>query len=397
MPRVLRIINRFNLGGPTYNAAYLTKYMSDDYETLLIGGAHSESEEDSLHITQQLGIEPIIIPEMRRDISPKEDHIAYKKIHQLIDWFKPDIVHTHASKAGALGRLAAIRSKTPIIVHTFHGHVFHSYFSKIKTQAYISIERRLAANTDAIIAISPLQKKELVDEFAIASEEKVKVIPLGFDLSRFKEKQNEKRSHFRQEYHLEDEVIAIGIIGRLVPIKNHHLFLDLAAKTLNMSDRPVKFFIIGDGELKDELQARAIELKLNTADGSSAKIIFTSWIKNIDEAIAGLDIIVMTSNNEGTPVSLIEAQAGERAIVSTDVGGIRDIIIPDKTALISQKNDLDALSKNLVELIDNRLKRIEMGELGYHFVKEKFTYDRLAKDMDKLYSELLKQKNGIKR
>ena len=159
MPRILRIINRFNLGGPTYNAAYLTHYLPEEYETLLIGGAHSESEEDSLHITQQLGLDPIIIPEMKRDISPKEDQIAYKKIHQLIEWFKPDIIHTHASKAGALGRLAGIRSRTPIIVHTFHGHVFHSYFNKVKTQAYISIERKLAQKTDAIVAISPLQKK----------------------------------------------------------------------------------------------------------------------------------------------------------------------------------------------------------------------------------------------
>ena len=393
MPRILRIINRFNLGGPTYNAAYLTHYLPKEYETLLIGGAHSESEEDSLHITQQLGLEPIIIPEMKRDISPKEDQIAYKKIHQLIEWFKPDIIHTHASKAGALGRLAGIRSRTPIIVHTFHGHVFHSYFNKVKTQAYISIERKLAQKTDAIVAISPLQKRELVDDFLIAAEEKVKVIPLGFDLERFKLDQIGKRNAFRSRYSVAEDELAIGIIGRLVPIKNHSLFLELAAKTIKQTNKKLRFFIIGDGELANELKAKAVELDLNSADGTKSNVLFTSWIKNIDVAIAGLDIIVMTSNNEGTPVSLIEAQAGQRAVVTTEVGGIKDIIIPNKTGLMSPKGDLEALCVNLCELIESKDKREQMGLDGYAFVKEKFTYSRLASDMDKLYKELLKAKN----
>jgi glycosyltransferase involved in cell wall biosynthesis len=392
MPRILRIINRFNLGGPTYNAAYLTRFLPDEYETLLIGGAHSESEEDSLHITQQLNLDPIIIPEMKRNIHPKNDHAAYKKILQLIDWFQPDIIHTHASKAGALGRMAGIRSRTPIIVHTFHGHVFHSYFNKVKSQAYISIERKLAKHTDAVVAISPLQKRELVDDFSIADESKVKVIPLGFDLRRFKEGQKGKRQRFREQYLVSDESIAIGIIGRLVPIKNHDLFLQLAKTIVDRTTKKVHFFIIGNGELMDELQSKAIRLNLMGNSIKGNYLTFTSWIKNIDEAIAGLDIIVMTSNNEGTPVSLIEAQAGERAVVSTEVGGIRDIVIPGETALISPKGDLESLTNNLLELIDNKHRREKMGQLGYAFVKEKFTYNRLAMEMDKLYKDLLNGK-----
>jgi glycosyltransferase involved in cell wall biosynthesis len=394
MPRILRIVNRFNLGGPTYNAAYLTRYMSDEYETLLIGGAHSESEEDSLHITKQLNIDPIIISEMKRDISPKEDHMAYKKILQLIDWYKPDIIHTHASKAGALGRLAAIRKRTPVIVHTFHGHVFHSYFNKVKTQAYISIERKLARHSDAIIAISPIQKRELVEQFAIAEENKVKVIPLGFDLRRFKENQEAKRHEFRKIYAVSDDCVAIGIIGRLVQIKNHELFLKLAKKVRDETNKKLKFFIIGDGELMPELQNSALNYQLiSHSYGENDSLVFTSWIKNIDEAIAGLDIIVMTSNNEGTPVSLIEAQAGERAIVSTDVGGIRDIILAGESGLISPKDDLNEMSNNLLSLINDEKRRKHMGESGYAFVKDKFTYDRLANDMNLLYKELLDKKN----
>ena len=143
MPRVLRILNRFNLGGPTYNAAYLSKYMEPEFETKLVGGAKDETEDSSQHILEELSLEPTIVPEMRREVDPVSDRVAYKKIKQLIKDFKPDIVHTHASKAGAIGRFAAKDMKVPVIVHTFHGHVFHSYFNSLKTNLYKNIERYL--------------------------------------------------------------------------------------------------------------------------------------------------------------------------------------------------------------------------------------------------------------
>ena len=154
MPKVLRILNRFNVGGPTYNAAYLTKYLAPDFETILIGGDKEPDEESSSFITDKLGIKPIIIPELTRSINFKNDKIAYQKIVEIIKEFKPDIVHTHASKAGAIGRLAALNQKVPVIVHTFHGHVFHSYFGVLKTAFYKTIERYLAFKSTKIIAIS---------------------------------------------------------------------------------------------------------------------------------------------------------------------------------------------------------------------------------------------------
>ena len=391
MIKVLRIINRFNLGGPTYNAAYLTRYMPGEYETLLVGGHHSRSEENSFHITDQLGIQPITIPEMMRDISMASDRNAYRKLVKLIDWFRPDIVHTHASKAGALGRMAAFAKKVPVVVHTFHGNVFHSYFNKAKTGAYIAIERNLARKSSAVVAISPLQKKELVDVFKIVSEEKCKVVPLGFDLDRFHTGMDEKRTRFRKKYRLDENEVVIGIIGRLVSIKNHSLFLKVAAKALKKTHKNIRFLIIGDGELKDELIAEARDLKLSVSPGDSAnaKVIFTSWIKNIDDAIAGLDIIVMTSKNEGTPVSLIEAQAGSKAIVTTDVGGIRDIIVPGESGLVSPTGDVAAMTENLLSVVEDEILRKEMGKTGSQFVKHRFTYQRLSSDMDKLYKNLL--------
>ena len=225
MPRVLRIINRFNLGGPTHNAAYLTRYLPGDFETLLVGGGQEASEEGSHHILDSLGVQATILPEMQREVAPWRDRGAYRRIKRLIRDFKPDIVHTHAAKAGAVGRMAASELGVKAIVHTFHGHVFHSYFGTVRTAMYKNIERFLARRSSRIIAISEKQKHELVGEHRITTEDKVSVIPLGFDLSRFQQDQATKRALFRKVYGVADDEIAVGIVGRLVPVKNHDLFL----------------------------------------------------------------------------------------------------------------------------------------------------------------------------
>ena len=386
MRKVLRIINRFNLGGPTYNAAYLTKYLSSDYETLLVGGQHDETEASSSHILEDLNLNPIIIPEMRREINFKNDRIAYQKIKNIINEFKPDIVHTHASKAGAIGRIAANKAGVKQIYHTFHGHVFHSYFGKTKTTFYKNLERYLAKKSTKIIAISEIQKHELVDIHKICKSEKVEVIPLGFDLDRFKENQENKRAIFRKEWRIKENEIAIGIIGRIVPIKDHHFFIDVIEKIKKITDKNIRFFVIGDGESKQEIINYANSKSLSTSTNTNpATIQFTSWIKNIDIANAGLDIICLSSKNEGTPVSLIEAQASYKPIVSTKIGGINDVVVDNKTALLSDVGDLDSYVRNLSHLInDNNLR--ERFSLNAENQSNKFTYKRLVNDIEKLYS-----------
>jgi len=394
--KILRIINRFNLGGPTYNAAYLTKYLESDFETLLIGGAKYEEEESSEFILEKLGLRPIIIPEMQRSINYQNDKIAYKKIKEIIKEFKPDIVHTHASKAGTLGRLAAKKMKVPVIVHTFHGHVFHSYFGKPKTIIYKNIERFLAKKTDKIIAISEIQKKELTDDHKICLANKINVIPLGFDLTRFQEELDTKRKSFRVKYLISDDEIAVGIIGRLVPIKNHTMFLEVVSRILKTTTKRVRFFIIGDGEEKEKLKNQCNYLKIDwvewTVNQKKASITFTSWIKDIDWANAGLDIITLTSLNEGTPVSLIEAQASNKPIVTTNVGGVKNVTKEDVTAFISEANDTNDFTNKLYQLIESKTLRQEMGEKGWEFVKDEYSYERLTKDVKKLYVELLNTK-----
>jgi glycosyltransferase involved in cell wall biosynthesis len=393
MPKVLRIINRLNLGGPTYNAAYLTKYMEPDFETLLVSGMKDGAEESSEFIVKSLDIEPVYVPDMYRELNPFRDYKSYYRLRKLIEEFKPDIVHTHAAKAGAVGRLAALHSGVKVIVHTFHGHVFHSYFNPVKTRLFIEIEKYLAARTTKIIALSELQLNELTDVFAIAARNRFEIIPLGFDLSRFQENIGEKRKLFRQEYGLDDDEVAVGIIGRLVPIKNHRLFLEAVKIVNDSAPKKMRAFIIGDGEERESIEKIANDLGLKFNNDNKRErnpLVFTGWIKNIDVSNAGLDIIALTSNNEGTPVSLIEAQAAGKPIVSTNVGGIENIVIPGKTALLSAAGDAKQFARNLLQIVESKELREKMSFNGSAFVIEKFSYQRLCNDMKHLYHNLLK-------
>ncbi|MBI1837695.1 MAG: glycosyltransferase [Flavobacteriia bacterium] len=388
MPKILRIINRFNIGGPTYNATFLTRFMGEEYETLLIGGLPEKDESDSLHILEEYGVEPLLVTEIQRTPNFKSDREAYKKIKNIIKEFKPDIVHTHASKAGALGRRAAISCKVPVIVHTFHGHVFHSYFGKLKTYIFKFIERQLALKSDGIIAISELQKKELSEIHKICPANKIKVIPLGFDLEKFHENRNQKRLITRNEYDIKEDEIAIAIVGRLAPIKNHTMFLKVVEALLQKTTKKIRIFIVGDGEERFRIEEKVKNLN-NIFNG---KIQLTSWIKEIDAFNSGMDILCLTSDNEGTPVSLIEAQAGNLPVISTDVGGVRDIVLDNETGFIVPKNNVEMFTEKLLLLVEDNELRHKMSINGWDFVKNKFHYTTLVENMNNYYKTLLEKK-----
>ncbi|MBS1620058.1 MAG: glycosyltransferase [Bacteroidetes bacterium] len=399
MPRILRIMNRIAIGGPLLNAAYLTKYLAPDFETLLIAGGKEDHEQDAGFITDRLDIHPLHIPEMERSINFLKDYKAFRKVKSIIRDFKPDIVHTHAAKPGMIGRSAASSMKVPVIVHTYHGHVFHSYFGKLKTKAIIETERNLARRSDAIIAISEQQKRELTEDFKIASPEKFRVIPLGLDLDKFQEDYSCKRTKFRKEFGLKENEIAITIIGRLVPVKNHPLFLEAFHKILKTSGKKVKAFIVGDGESRTQLENYAtnlgIKFTVETDTNHEHPLVFTSWRTDIDVINAGSDIIALTSLNEGTPVSLIEAQAANNPIVSTNVGGIQDIILENETALLSESNHIEKFYENLYRLIEDDDLRNRLGNKGADFVMQRFSYRRLVSDMKTLYFDLLEKKKHV--
>jgi glycosyltransferase involved in cell wall biosynthesis len=396
MPRVLRILNRMAVGGPVLNATLLTRYMAPEFETLLLVGEREGHEQSADYLADRLGISFQTMKGMGRAINPLSDFSVYGELKKLIRQFRPDIVHTHAAKPGALGRLAAAAAGVPVIVHTFHGHVFHSYFSPLKSKVFIQTERFLARRSSAIIAISEQQRRELVEDFRIAPADKFHVVPLGFDLDRFRTGSEEKRARFRSEFGLDEDAIAIGIIGRLVPVKNHGLFLDALRKVLNKTGKKVKAFLIGDGDARPGLEEKARQLgipfSVHTDSEHPHPLVFTSWRSDVDTIMAGLDIICLTSFNEGTPVSLIEAQAASRPIVSTRVGGIADIVKEGETALLAGVEEEEAYADHLLRLVEDDALRHRMGAGSSPYVMERFSYQRLVRDTSALYHHLLNTK-----
>jgi glycosyltransferase involved in cell wall biosynthesis len=302
-------------------------------------------------------------------------------------------VHTHAAKSGAIGRLAASACKVPVIVHTFHGHVFHSYFGKRKTQAFIQIERYLARKSSGIIAISEIQKGELADIYRIAPADKINIIPLGFDLDRFAQDQDVKRAAFRQRFDIADDEIAIGIVGRIVPVKNHALFVAAAAEVLKQTGQKLRFIVIGDGDMRAPMEAQfrsaGIDYAYYPEDKRHAQAICTSWQTEMDEVFAGLDIIALTSHNEGTPVSLIEAQAASRPVVSTAVGGVANVVENGRAGFVTPAGEVKAFADALLKLTQDPAIRQSFGSYGRSFVQSRFSYQRLVGDMDAYYKQLL--------
>ena len=402
MYKILRIHNRLIIGGPSHNVSLLTAYLSPEFETKLLVGKRDSTEKDASYIAHELGLAPIEISEMRRSILPFNDIISYFKIKKIIRQFKPDIVHTHASKSGAIGRMAAKSCKVPIVIHTFHGHVFHSYFSKFVSSMVVKMETYLATKTDAIVAVSDSQRKELTEVYKIAPAEKVFTVPLGFNLDKFSIDQENKRNIFRAKYGFAQSELLIGIIGRLVPIKNHEMFLEVAAIIKDRKDKNtnVRFVIIGDGESRAALKIKAAELQLScsyyiTRPKEQTDIVITSWETAIDQALAGLDIIVLTSNNEGTPVSLIEAQAALKPVVTTNVGGVEDIVIHGQTGFITAVGDTVNFADYVQQLIDDPALRNVLGKSGHDNVIKRYSKQRLINDMKTLYHSFLKKKNML--
>ena len=391
--KVLQFVNRMNIGGQVSNALLLTKYLRPDYDTMLISGLLDKDEASMEYLAQSLEIQPHFVPNMFREIKLKNDYQAYNYVRKIIKEFKPDIVHTHAAKAGAIGRLAASKEKVPVIVHTFHGHVFHSYFGPRKTKVFINIERHLAKKSTGIIALSEIQKMELSQEFKICAADKIKVIPLGFDLHVFQENTREKRKKFREKYEVDDFTVAIGIIGRLVPIKNHSFFLQSIDRLLSKTNQKIKVFIIGDGEDRQKIEdlAKRLGIAYSTehSDHHARPLVFTSWMKEVDEAKAGLDIIALTSLNEGTPVSLIEASAAGKPIVSTNVGGVANVVRPDVNAYLVEKDDVEGFAHKLQILSEHKELRLKMGLEGIEHAFSKYSHVSLVENVSDFYERLM--------
>lgn len=391
-PKVIHILNRLNIGGIVPQVINTVKNLQDDFEVQLLSGVIESTEAGADYLLEGTNLKPILIPDMQRGIDIKKDFKAYHHIKKIIKDFKPDIVHTHAAKPGALGRLAAIHAKVPVVLHTFHGHVFHSYFGKAKTRFFLETERWLAKKSSALIAISQLQKREMVQDFKLCTSKKMKVINYGYELARFYTEVETKRTHFRKHWKIQKDELLIGIIGRLVPIKNHALFLKAFDKVVQQYPKKVKAVIIGDGEEKENIQqlCNTLQLSYTNQPNDEAKVTFTSWIKDIETAYAGIDILALSSLNEGTPISLIEAQAAGLPIITTDVGGVRDTILESSGVWVVPSDNVELFSKALLKQIEYiaHNKNVNLTE-NQQFVTEKFGLQQMITNIKQLYYSLL--------
>jgi len=396
MPKVLRILNRINVGGPVLNVAYLSKFLQPEFETRILVGNIEQGEGDGSYILDGLDLPFEKVPNMNRSLNPIRDFKALLYIIKAINEFQPDIVHTHAAKAGALGRFACLftKKRPAVILHTYHGNVFDGYFSPLKTKIFLFIERSLAKISSGIVSISNLQKQELVHKYAIADENKINLIPLGFELDKFQQSVAEKRMKARNEFFVDDDTVLLVITGRLTEIKNHKLFLDIIANCKKLTSLKFKSLLVGNGELYDTLKSHAQVLGLRVVEEHTSKdgnydVLFTSWRRDIDYINAGADIAVLTSTNEGTPVSIIEAMAAGKAVITTNVGGVQDFIQNEVNGIVSSSN-LNEFSNKLVKLIADREFRRTLGDNAVSTAFKLFSYDRLLSDMRSCYSKLLK-------
>ncbi|MFH1190114.1 MAG: glycosyltransferase family 4 protein [Candidatus Omnitrophota bacterium] len=388
--KVMRIVTRLNIGGPAIHTILLSSSLNDDglYDNMLVTGNVSESEGDMADFAKSKRIEPVVIPCLIREMSIKNDLRAFRDIYRLIRKERPRIVHTHMAKAGTLGRLAAVIAGVPVRVHTFHGHVFDGYFDPVKAKIFILIERFLALFTDKVIMVSERVKDDIVKRLKVVSGAKSVVIPLGLELDSFVSCEREKGS-FRRRFGVPSDTLLVGIVGRLVPIKNHRMFLDAAAAMKGSPLWPrVRFVVVGDGEMRGHTEEYAEKL------GLKEKLIFTGWIEDLAPVYADLDVVALTSLNEGTPVSLIEAMASGRPVVSTDVGGVADLVKDGYSGLLAGTNDAEDFSSKLLRLLEDKNMRDEFGARGRELVREKYSKGRLVRDIKNLYEECLKDGSG---
>jgi len=385
--KILRIITRLNVGGPAIHAALLTKELNNgEFESALIYGSTSKGEGNMDYVLEQYGVNSVYIPALAREINPFRDIAAFYRIFRFIKEYRPDIVHTHTAKAGTLGRIAAMLAGVPVKVHTFHGNVFHGYFNSVITRFFILIERILAKFTDAIITIGKAQKYEIAEKYRIANPGKCRVIKLGFELGKFLDS-DRKKNVLRKRLNFNDSDILVGTVGRLAAIKNHKMFIDTVdyvnKNGTNRLNEKIRYVVIGDGELRNELLEYIKLRKLGE------KISLIGWVKDIDEVYASLDIAALTSLNEGTPVSLIEAMASSRPVVSTDVGGVKDAV--GEIGLLVKSGDYRAMGDKILELAASAEKREVLGKTGRDFIKERFSKGRLISELKELYNNLIER------
>jgi glycosyltransferase involved in cell wall biosynthesis len=391
--KVLRVIARLNVGGPALHVAYLTEGLAErGYDTTLVAGSLAHGEESMAHVALRRGARIVTLPHLARQVSPLNDLLAVRHLAKLIRTERPQILHTHTAKAGAVGRVATLLAgdaRPPIVVHTFHGHVLRGYFNPLATLAFRTLERWLATVTTRLIAVSPEVRDDLV-RLGVAPREKFAVIRLGIQLDERVSAAGAARRETRRRMGISPEAFVVGWVGRMTAVKRTD---DVLLAFAGVLDRGVDAWLclIGDGPDRQRLERRAHEL------GIVRRCLFVGYQDEVAPYYEAIDALLLPSANEGTPVSVIEALAAERPAVATRVGGVPDVVREGVDGYLVDVGDADTLAARLVELAGDPDKRDAMGREGRRRVLERYAVDRLVDDIDALYRELLQASPAARR
>jgi glycosyltransferase involved in cell wall biosynthesis len=383
--KVVNLVTRLNVGGVAHHVTNLMRGLDrNKYEQQLICGFESAGEKSMRDQVEARGVTPILIPRLvgnpRLNIS---DALAFAHILRLLRQQRPMILHTHTSKAGLLGRVAARLTGVPIIVHTFHGLVLKGHYRPLKTNGVRAVERCLARLSDRLIVISNEDKNDLL-AYRIAPAHKIEVIPLGLELDHFLDNRK-RRGLLHRELGLDSATRLIGIVGRIAPIKNHRLFFDAMVQVL-AEHATAHVVVVGDGDLCPEMERYVREM------GIADRVSFLGWRHDLPQIYTDLDVLVISSNNEGTPVSAIEAMAAGRPVVATRVGGLPDVISDGETGYLVAPGNVEQLASAVKRVLSDGETTDRLRRNARESVKGKFAVERLAADIDLLYRRLLAEK-----
>jgi len=386
--RVLRLFSRLNIGGPAIHVILTTAGLDPKrYDSLLVVGREGDREGNFLNLAEAKGIPLRIIPTFGRRIDPLRDLITLVSLFRLMRRERPDIVHTHTAKAGALGRVAARLAGVPVVVHTFHGSVFDGYFGPSVARFFQWIERILALGTDTIVAVSERVAADLAER-KIAPRKKIEVVPLGLELGRFQDVQ-QRRGELRRELGVPPRARLVGSVGRLVAIKDLGTLLRSMVQ-LSATQPDAILLVVGDGPDRPALEMEAERLGL----GSRAR--FLGFRDDLERIYADLDVAVNCSLNEGTPVALIEAMASGVPVLATAVGGTPDLLDEGRLGRLVPPGDPNALARALAESLSGGDDSAEKAAFARRSVLQRFSLERLLGDLDRLYLRLLKSKEAVR-
>jgi glycosyltransferase involved in cell wall biosynthesis len=376
------------MGGPTLHVSYLSAGLRErGYETILVAGSVSKGEQSMAYVAEELDVPVVTIPHLHREISPVRDLLATWRLARMMRVERPTILHTHTAKAGAVGRAAALlagRSRPPIIVHTFHGHVLRGYFGRFWTGFFRLLERLLARITDVLVAVSPEVRDELV-ALGVAPASKFRVIRLGIELDNRISPDGTARAETRRVMGVPDDRFLVGWIGRMTGVKRTDVLLK-GFRALRDEGVDAVLCMVGDGPDRGAVEELAGEL------GIVRDCLFAGYQEEVGPFFAAFDVFVLPSGNEGTPVTAIEALAGGCPVVATRVGGVPDVVEDGVDGYLIEPAAVQELAARLAELARDPELRTRMGAAGRERMQSRYAVDRMVDDVDRLYRELLERK-----